>query len=199
MPVRKVPWDGVSRRGGPGGDDLPFVYSGTLVVQGRGVARGRGDRPAHRDGQDRQGSPDPGTGEHASADGDPTPGAERWRSLGAALCIVLVVVYGLTRGDWLDGLLGGITLAMATLPEEFPVVLTIFLALGAWRISQERVLTRRMPAVETLGAATVLCVDKTGTLTLNRMAACASLRQGDGARPRSALKRASSRGAARAR
>ena len=58
---------------------------------------------------------------------------------------------------------------MAMLPEEFPVVLTIFLALGAWRISQKRVLTRRVPAVETLGSATVLCVDKTGTLTMNRM------------------------------
>src|SRR5512133_3797638 len=58
---------------------------------------------------------------------------------------------------------------MATLPEELPVVLTIFLALGAWRISQNRVLTRRMPAIETLGAATVLCVDKTGTLTLTQM------------------------------
>jgi Ca2+-transporting ATPase len=58
---------------------------------------------------------------------------------------------------------------MATLPEEFPVVLTIFLALGAWRISQHHVLTRRVPAVEMLGAATVLCVDKTGTLTINKM------------------------------
>jgi Ca2+-transporting ATPase len=65
--------------------------------------------------------------------------------------------------------LAGITLAMAMLPEEFPVVLTVFLALGAWRISQKRVLTRRVPAVETLGSTTVLCVDKTGTLTLNRM------------------------------
>jgi Ca2+-transporting ATPase len=86
---------------------------------------------------------------------------------------VVVVVYALTRGgeweDWKRGLLAGIAMAMATLPEEFPVVLTIFLALGAWRISQKRVLTRRIPAVETLGAATVLCVDKTGTLTQNRM------------------------------
>ena len=82
----------------------------------------------------------------------------------------MVLVYGLTRGSWMDGVLSGITLAMAMLPEEFPVVLTIFLALGAWRISQKQVLTRKMAAVETLGAATVLCTDKTGTLTQNLMA-----------------------------
>ena len=84
-----------------------------------------------------------------------------------------MVLYALTRGNtalsWKQGFLAGIAMAMATLPEEFPVVLTIFLALGAWRISQKRVLTRRIPAIETLGAATVLCVDKTGTLTQNRM------------------------------
>jgi Ca2+-transporting ATPase len=72
------------------------------------------------------------------------------------------------RGNWLDGVLAGITLAMANLPEEFPVVLTVFLALGAWRISRSGVLTRRAAAIETLGAAQVLCVDKTGTLTQNR-------------------------------
>ena len=70
---------------------------------------------------------------------------------------------------WKEGLLAGIAMAMAILPEEFPVILTIFLALGAWRISRSRVLTRRMPAIEMLGAATVLCVDKTGTLTRNQM------------------------------
>ena len=58
---------------------------------------------------------------------------------------------------------------MSMLPEEFPVVLTVFLAMGAWRISQARVLTRRASAIESLGAATVLCTDKTGTLTQNRM------------------------------
>ena len=88
---------------------------------------------------------------------------------GLALCALVVVFYGINMGDWVRGLLAGITLAMAMLPEEFPVVLTIFLALGAWRISRNRVLTRRVPAVETLGSATVLCVDKTGTLTQNRM------------------------------
>ena len=83
------------------------------------------------------------------------------------------MAFALSRGNsaasWKEGFLAGITMAMATLPEELPVVLTIFLALGAWRISRHRVLTRRMPAIETLGAATVLCVDKTGTLTLNQM------------------------------
>ena len=89
--------------------------------------------------------------------------------IGVSLCLLIVIVYGLTHANWLEGILAGITLAMAMLPEEFPVVLTIFLALGAWRISLRQVLTRRVPAVEVLGAATVLCVDKTGTLTLNRM------------------------------
>jgi len=87
----------------------------------------------------------------------------------AALCVLVVVAYGAMRHDWLGGMLTGLTLAMAILPNELPAVLMIFLALGAWRISQRRVLTRRMPAVENLGAATVLCVDKTGTLTLNQM------------------------------
>lgn len=87
----------------------------------------------------------------------------------AFLCILVVVVYGLTRNDWLSGFLTGLSLAMAILPNELPAVLTIFLALGAWRISQKQVLTRKTPAIENLGSATVLCVDKTGTLTLNRM------------------------------
>jgi len=85
------------------------------------------------------------------------------------LSLLLTAYYVATRGDWLAGVLAGITLAMAILPEEFPVVLAVFLALGAWRIARHGVLTRRMPAIETLGAATVLCVDKTGTLTENRM------------------------------
>jgi len=90
-------------------------------------------------------------------------------AIAIALSVAMVLYYVATRGDWLAGILAGLTLAMAILPEEFPVVLTVFLALGAWRISLHGVLTRRMPAIETLGAATVLCVDKTGTLTENRM------------------------------
>jgi Ca2+-transporting ATPase len=91
-------------------------------------------------------------------------------AFGVGACIVLAVYSIVRLGDWLAGVLAGITLAMAILPEEFPLVLTVFLALGAWRIARRGVLTRRMPAIETLGAATVLCVDKTGTLTENRMA-----------------------------
>jgi Ca2+-transporting ATPase len=90
--------------------------------------------------------------------------------LGMTACAIVGVAYGLSRGRWLDGVLAGLTLAISMIPEEFPVILTIFLALGAWRISQSRVLTRRFPAIETLGSATVLCADKSGTLTMNRMA-----------------------------
>jgi Ca2+-transporting ATPase len=90
-------------------------------------------------------------------------------TVAAVLCTALAVSYALLRHDWLTGILAGLTLAMAILPEEFPLVLTVFLALGAWRIGRQRVLTRRIPAVEMLGATTVLCVDKTGTLTENRM------------------------------
>ena len=80
-----------------------------------------------------------------------------------------MVLYGLLRGGWLEALLAGITIGMSMLPEEFPVVLTVFMAMGAWRISRARVLTRRSAAIEALGSATVLCTDKTGTLTENRM------------------------------
>ncbi len=94
----------------------------------------------------------------------------RWMGLIAVAVSVLVVLWhGLRADDWGQGLLAGIALAMALLPEEFPMVLTVFLALGAWRLARVQVLARRPAVVEALGAATVLCVDKTGTLTENRM------------------------------
>jgi Ca2+-transporting ATPase len=169
VPVRKSDADDVSIAiGKPGGDDLPFVFSGTLVVVGQaaGVVKAIG------------------TGTELGKIGTALQSVEEERTplqvqtgkvvrafalTGGFLCVLVVVVYWLTRGNLLEGFLVGLSLAMAMLPEEFPVVLTVFLALGAWRISQHRVLTRRVPAVETLGSATVLCVDKTGTLTLNKM------------------------------
>lgn len=169
VPVRKSNVEEVSTAmGKPGGDDLPFAFSGTLVVSGQaaGVVKATG------------------TGTELGKIGKALLSVEEERTplqiqtgkvvrafavSGGILCVLVVVVYWLTRGSLLEGFLVGLSLAMAMLPEEFPVVLTVFLALGAWRISKHRVLTRRVPAVETLGSATVLCVDKTGTLTLNRM------------------------------
>lgn len=166
--VRKICTDGLGEMGRPGGDDLPFVFSGAMVVQGQGVAVvkatgmqteiGKIGRALHR--------VDP---EKTALQKETTNLVKKLTALGLFLCVIVVIVYGLTRYNWIQGFLAGITMAMAVLPEEFPVVLTVFLALGAWRISQNNVLTRRMPAVETLGAATVLCTDKTGTLTQNRM------------------------------
>ncbi|MGN1352973.1 MAG: cation-translocating P-type ATPase, partial [Bacilli bacterium] len=68
-----------------------------------------------------------------------------------------------------EAILAGITIAMATIPEEIPVVLTVFLAMGAWELTREKTLTRNMKTIETLGAVNVLCTDKTGTLTENKM------------------------------
>jgi Ca2+-transporting ATPase len=168
VPVRKRPWDGRLEMGRPGGDDLPFVYSGTLVVKGQGIAEVRATGPRTEVGKIGKALQilEP---EDTNLQKQTSKIVRNFAIVGLSLCVIVVVVFALTRGDWLNGFLAGITLAMATLPEEFPVVLTIFLALGAWRISQRHVLTRRVHAVEMLGAATVLCVDKTGTLTLNRM------------------------------
>lgn len=90
-------------------------------------------------------------------------------SLGAFFSLAIAIVYGLTRHDWPKGILAGLAAAMSLLPEEFPVVMTVFFAMGAWRISKKQVLTRRVAAVEALGSISALCVDKTGTLTQNRM------------------------------
>jgi len=177
VPVTKTVWDGVAAPGRPGGDALPWVFSGTLVVQGLALAEVVATGPRSEIGRIGQAL--------QTVVPEATPLQRQARRLvrvlatvGLALCVALFVVYGFTRGDWLAGALAGITLAMSALPEEIPVVLTVFMALGAWRIARRRVLTRRMPAIETLGAATVLCVDKTGTLTQNRMAVQALVADG---------------------
>jgi len=168
VPVRKIAWDGARQLARPGGDDLPFVYSGSLVTQGHGVAEVIATGSATGIGKIGRAL--------ATLETETTPLQRQTRravvllaALGIALSVLVVVLYGMFRGGWLEGALAGVTLAMAILPEEFPVVLAVFLALGAWRISRQEVLTRRMPAIEALGAATVLCVDKTGTLTMNHM------------------------------
>ncbi|MDO8950674.1 MAG: cation-translocating P-type ATPase [Actinomycetota bacterium] len=152
----------------PGGDGTPHVFSGTLVVKGQGTALVRSIGAATELGKIgaalKQLEP-----ERTRMQTEVDRLVRNLAILGGSLCLLVILIYGLTRGDWLGGTLAGITLAMAMLPEEFPVVLTVFLALGAWRISRANVLTRRMPAVETLGSTTVLAVDKTGTLTQNRM------------------------------
>lgn len=153
----------------PGGEASPFAYSGTMVVQGRGIGRVMATG-IHTE-----------MGRIGKALERIEPEKTRLRleierivrdisAAGLVLSLLVMLVYSVTGGGFLKGFLAGITLEMAILPEEFPVVLTIFLALGAWRISKKNVLTRRVPAVETLGSATVLCTDKTGTITLNRMA-----------------------------
>ena len=90
--------------------------------------------------------------------------------IGAGVSILAVVLYGALRGEWLGAVLAGIALGMSMMPEEIPVALAVFMAMGARRISRARVLTGRPTAIEALGSATVLCTDKTGTLTGNRMA-----------------------------
>ncbi len=166
--VRKSAEDGQNIINRPGGDDLPFVYSGSLVIQGRGIARVVSvgtNTEMGKIGKVLQGIRE----EDTLLQKEIRKIVRNFSIAGAILCLLVIIIYGLTRGSWLKGILSGLTLSMAMLPEEFPVVLIIFLTLGAWRISKSQVLTRRTPAIETLGAATVLCTDKTGTITLNTM------------------------------
>lgn len=168
VPVRKREWKEGDVTCVPGGDEIPYVYSGSMIIQGNAIVRVLA------------------TGMHTeigkigkaleSVKEEPTKLkmemgtlVKRLAFIGVGLCVLVIAIYTLTRGDLLKGFLAGITLAMAMLPEEFPVVLTIFLALGAWRMSKKNVLTRKPAAMETLGSATVLCTDKTGTLTQNKM------------------------------
>jgi len=175
-PVRKLPWDGTQQKTIPGGDDLPFTFSGTLVVGGQGIAKVLEIGSQTEMGKIGKALQDLEP-EDTLLQKETRRFVKNLAIIGVFLCAIVIVGYGMTRGavdhnNWVNGFLAGITLAMAILPEEFPVVLTVFLALGAWRLSKKNVLTRRIPAVETLGAATVLCVDKTGTLTMNRMSVC---------------------------
>jgi P-type Ca2+ transporter type 2C len=153
----------------PGGDGNAFVFASTVVTRGVGVACVRAT--ASNTAVGRIGAALASTTlvisnlQQASR-----TIVRRLATVGLIAATALILLAWLWDGKpLLESLLLGIALAMALLPEEIPVVLTVFLALGAWRLSQQRVLTRRVAAVEALGAITVLAVDKTGTLTLNRM------------------------------
>jgi len=169
VPVRKrVSQEGDFAPPHAGGDDVPFVYASTLIVRGSGVAEVTQTGPQSRVGQ---------IGRALSGIETATPRltletrrvVRTVALLGLLCCAMAAILFGLFRGSWLEALLAGLALGMSMVPEEFPLVLAVFTAMGAWRLSQVRVLTRRASAIETLGAATVLCTDKTGTLTQNRM------------------------------
>ena len=174
VPVRKSVQASSAKSGNPGsipapgGEDLPYIYAGTLVVRGTGKAL------VHATGiKSEMGK----IGRALGSIETEQPRLQRqiqsfvrvFAIVGILLGGLTVLLFGLLRGSWLDAMLGGIALGMSLLPEEFPLVLAVFMAMGAWRISQARVLTRRASAIEALGATTVLCTDKTGTLTENRM------------------------------
>jgi Ca2+-transporting ATPase len=168
MPVRKREWIEGDNIFIPGGDDIPVVYSGSMIVQGNGIVKVIGTALNTEIGKIGK-ALDSVKEEPTQLKKEMGTLVKRLAIIGILLCVLVITVYTITRGDLLKGFLAGITLAMAMLPEEFPVVLTIFLALGAWRMSKKSVLTRKPAAIETLGSATVLCTDKTGTLTQNKM------------------------------
>jgi len=168
IPVRKIVWDGKTENARPRGNDLPFIYSGSMIIGGHGLAQVMQiglNTEIGKIGKSLKEIKDEDTLLHKET-------SKIVRSVAIVsiiLCVLVIVAYTFIKGNLAEGFLTGLTLSMAMLPEEFPVVLLIFLTLGAWRISKNKVLTKRAAAIETLGAATVLCVDKTGTLTLNKM------------------------------
>ena len=177
VPVRKWPDLASGPLPPPGGENTPFLYSGSLIVRGQGLAEVAATGPRSMLGQLGQ-----TVGSIVSQPGRLTREVRRLvRGVGAiaiVVCLAVVVLFGLFRGGWLQGVLAGVALGMAMLPEEFPLVLTVFMVMGAWRLSRAKVLTKQAAAIETLGSATVLCTDKTGTLTQNRMTLIAAWAKG---------------------
>ena len=150
------------------GDDRPVVLAGTLVTAGHGLAE-----VLATGAQTQMGRIGASLASIAPVD---TPLQRQLHRvvrvfgvLALVVSLLLALWYGLQKGEWLQGVLAGIALAMAMLPEEFPMAVSIFLALGAWRMAAVKVLVRHPAAIDSLGATTMLCVDKTGTLTENRL------------------------------
>ena len=155
----------------PGGADSPYLFAGSLVVRGSGIAL------VHATGlRSEMGK----IGHALQTIETQQPHLQKQLSglvrnfavIGAIASMLTVVLFWALRGSWLQAILGGIALGMSMLPAEFPMVMAVFMAMGAWRISKVRVLTRRASAIESLGAVTILCTDKTGTLTENKMSVC---------------------------
>lgn len=169
LPVTKELWTTENIIARPGGDGGKFVYSGCLVASGSAVVQ------VVRTGMDTEmaqiGKSLSEVKEQKSPLNYDVQDIVRvfiW--VGVIVSILIVLVYGLRDSDWMTGVLAGLTLAMSILPEEFPVIITIFMAFGAWRMAQKKILTRKLTAIETLGRTNILCSDKTGTITLNNLA-----------------------------
>jgi Ca2+-transporting ATPase len=168
MPVRKRPSVITEIFQPPGGEDHSFVFAGTLIARGSGVARVTATGLRSEMGK---------IGQALTSISMEQPRLQlqlQWlvrdfALVGLLVAGLVVLLLGVSRGSWLQAALGGIAVGMSVLPEEIPLVLAVFMAMGAWRISRAGVLTRHAAAIETLGSATVLCTDKTGTLTENRM------------------------------
>lgn len=151
-----------------GGDDRCHLFAGTIVTEGEGAIEVTNTGVASAIGRISQ----------SLSDIERRPTALQRttrrivRVLGIAalgFCALITVAYGIRWHDWFNGMLSGITFALSLVPEEFPMVLAIFLAFAALRLAERNVLVRNSSATEALGAVTFLCVDKTGTLTENRM------------------------------
>jgi P-type Ca2+ transporter type 2C len=166
VPVDKQ--GGSTTRSGRAGE-AAMIYSGTLVVRGHGIAAVTATGAQSEIGKigTQLGQVTP---QSTKLEKETARLVRTFGILSLLVCGFVAGMYGLLRGDWTKGVISALALAISLVPEEFPLVLAIFMAIGAWRISQKKVLTRRFPAIEMLGAATVICVDKTGTLTENRMA-----------------------------
>jgi Ca2+-transporting ATPase len=170
LAVAKSIWDGKEDAAAhrPGGDSQLFIYSGTLITRGHGLARVLTIGAVTEMGKI-------GKSLQGIKEGETLLSKETGRLarifgiIGLSLCFLAVVFRYLSSNELLQSILYGLTIGMSMLPEEFPVVMLVFLALGAWRISKRKVLTRNACAIEALGATNILCVDKTGTLTLNQM------------------------------
>jgi Ca2+-transporting ATPase len=157
------------------GESLPLpkskahaVYAGTLVTQGQGTVEVSATGSQTEMGRIGK-SLDKIDLPSSPLRDEMTRLTQRIAAVGAVLALILVAVYWVARDNLPEAILAGIALAMSLLPQEFPVIMIIFFAFAARRLGKLDVLTRRLDAIETLGETSVLCVDKTGTLTKNQM------------------------------